>query len=77
MHDYVLYQFDSCPYCQKVKRYMQKAGITLPMKNTLLPGVAEELIAIGGKDQVPCLVIDGAAMYESDDIIQYLKENFQ
>ncbi|MDR2716000.1 MAG: glutathione S-transferase N-terminal domain-containing protein, partial [Coriobacteriaceae bacterium] len=30
------------------------------------------LIKIGGKKQIPCLVIEGKALYESDDIIAYL-----
>jgi len=37
----------------------------------------EELISIGGQSQIPCLVIDGKALYESDDIIEWLKENTQ
>ena len=36
-----------------------------------------ELIAIGGKSQTPCLVINGKAMYESDDIIDWLKNNLK
>lgn len=36
----------------------------------------EDLIKRGGKDQVPCLFIDGKPLYESDDIIKYFKENF-
>ena len=36
----------------------------------------DKLIEVGGKVQVPCMVIDGKAMYESDDIIAYAKENF-
>lgn len=76
MHDYVLYVYETCPYCQKVFRYMEEAGITLPLKNAREPSIAAELASIGGKVQVPCLVIDGTAMYESDDIIEYLKENF-
>ena len=35
----------------------------------------KKLEEVGGKVQVPCLVIDGKAMYESDDIIEYAKEN--
>ena len=76
MHDYVLYGFESCPYCQKVFRYMKKAGIEIPFKNSPDPEVKKELVRIGGKDQVPCLVIDGTAMYESDDIIEYMKNNW-
>ena len=34
---------------------------------------ADDLRAIGGKVQSPCLIIDGKAMYESDDIIAYLR----
>ncbi|MBS4536377.1 glutathione S-transferase N-terminal domain-containing protein [Clostridium sp. D2Q-14] len=29
----------------------------------------EDLIKLGGKDQVPMLLIDGKPLYESDDII--------
>ena len=32
----------------------------------------EDLVRIGGNRQCPCLLIDGAPMYESDDIIDYL-----
>lgn len=35
----------------------------------------EELIEIGGKNQVPCLMTDEEVMYESDDIIQWLKDH--
>ena len=34
-----------------------------------------ELIQSGGKQQVPALDIDGKIMYESDDIINYLRGN--
>ena len=48
------------------------------MKNTREnPAFLEELVKIGGKSQVPCLVIDGRALYESDDIIEWLKENYK
>ncbi len=72
---YILYYFPTCPYCRKVLNYMRQNGIDIPLKNTWDPGVEEELVRIGGKAQVPCLVIDGKAMYESDDIIRYMKEN--
>lgn len=32
---------------------------------------------IGGKTQVPCLVIDGKPLYESLDIIEWLKTNYK
>ena len=68
----VLYSQPTCPLCRKVLAYMEEQDIACEMRNTLEPGVRDELIAIGGKGQVPCLVIDGQPLYESDDIIQYL-----
>ncbi len=35
----------------------------------------QELIRVGGKQQVPCLFIDGKPMYESDDIVEWLRAN--
>ena len=40
---------------------LDKAGITIPLKNARDPETEAELISIGGKRQVPCLVIDGVA----------------
>ncbi len=67
-----LYYKPTCPYCVKVLAYMEDQDIECEMKDTLQPGVADELVSIGGKRQVPCLIIDGSPMYESADIIQYL-----
>lgn len=67
-----LYYKPTCPYCQKVLAYMAEQDIACEMRDTLEPGVRDELIAIGGKGQVPCLIIDGKPLYESDDIIAYL-----
>jgi glutathione S-transferase len=38
-------------------------------------GARDDLIKIGGKGQVPCLVIDGEPLYESSDIVQWLEAN--
>lgn len=57
---------------------MGQAGISVPMKDTHEhPAFREELIKIGGKSQVPCLVIDGKALYESNDIIEWLSKNWK
>lgn len=78
MPQLTLYYFVGCPYCQKVRGYMLQAGITIPMKDTQTdPRNREELVKIGGKGQVPCLVIDGKALYESNDIIEWLKKNWK
>ncbi len=68
-----LYYRKTCPYCQKVLAFMDENQINMDKRDILQPGNQNDLVRIGGKKQVPCLVIDGKAMYESDDIISYLK----
>ena len=75
MPDLVLYQRQSCPFCRKVTQYLDSAGISVPMKDTTDPSLRDELVRIGGKGQVPCLIIDGSPLYESDDIIRWFKTN--
>jgi glutaredoxin 3 len=72
-----LYYYDACPFCQYVLRYLEEAGIEVDMKNTQTnPKNYEELIEIGGKRQVPCLVVQGQAMYESLIIVEWLKDYY-
>ena len=73
-----LYHFEACTYCQRVRYYLTKENITVPMKDTHKnPAFRDELIKIGGKSQVPCLVIDGKTLYESLDIIEWFKKNYK
>ncbi len=73
-----LYHYEGCSYCTRVRDYMKKNGIAIPLKDIHAnPAYREELIGIGGKAQVPCLVIDGKALYESLDIIEWLKRNWK
>lgn len=74
MQDLTLYYKKTCPYCQKVLRFLDENNINLDLRDTLQPGNQNDLIKVGGKKQVPCLVVNGKAMYESDDIIAYLKD---
>lgn len=39
------------------------------------PGAGDALYELTNRLRVPCLVIDGNPMYESLDIIEWLKEN--
>lgn len=71
-----LYYTSYCPYSQKVLSYLEQIHKSVPMKNVESSRRAkDELRAVGGKLQVPCLVIDGKALYESDAIIQWLSEH--
>ena len=71
----ILFKKDTCTYCRKVMKYMEEAGRTdIVCRDIVQDAEAEkELIAVGGKRQVPCLFIEGEPLYESTDIIEWLK----
>lgn len=72
--DLVLYKFDSCPYCQKVMAVVERLGIPLRYRDTdEQPEAWRELLELGGKEQVPCLFVNGRPMFESKDIVDYLQ----
>lgn len=70
-----LYILSNCPYCKKVMDFMDGNGIEYS-KNDISDDVNNSnLIAIGGKEQVPFLynTETNKGMYESDEIIEYIK----
>ncbi len=73
-----LYIKTGCPYCAKVLNALQGMNLQVDMKNIADGGVAEELVARGGKRQVPYLIDSdrGVEMYESGDIVEYLRKNY-
>lgn len=75
-HELELFMKPTCPYCIKVMNFMSENNITIPLRDIVADeDAAETLIAIGGKRQVPCLFIDGKPLYESGDIIEWLRDN--
>lgn len=71
-----LYYFPSCPFCVRVLHHLQNNNVDIPKKDIMSDASARaELMSIGGKTQVPCLVIDGKPLYESVDIINWIDEN--
>lgn len=67
-----LYTKASCSYCKKVYRAVPDLESLVEIKDIEDPNNLEELLAIGKKGQVPCLVSNGVALYESDAIIASL-----
>ena len=74
-----LFKKDSCPYCQKVMKYIASSGRTDIIYRDIIEDekADQQLVKAGGKRQVPCLFIDGKPMYESMDIINWLQEHPQ
>ncbi|MCW8932744.1 MAG: glutathione S-transferase N-terminal domain-containing protein [Gammaproteobacteria bacterium] len=77
-----LYQFNSCPFCIKVRRQVKRQSLNIPLLDAQHNQQhREELLKGGGEVKVPCLKLvsdtgEVSWMYESNDIIQYLKDNF-
>lgn len=80
-----LYQAEGCPYSQKVRELLTELGISYVAHNPRLHGgevrneqTHEELIELGGQDQIPFLVDHHrrVTMYESEDIVEYLQDHY-
>lgn len=70
-----LYVLEHCPYCKKVRKFLEENGVafrTLDIDDYIN---LDELLVLGGKRQVPFLLDkqNHVKMYESDDIIEYAK----
>ncbi len=70
------YYFDSCPYCQRVIKVINKHNIKVNWIDIYedLKSL-QKLVQITGRKTVPCLFIDGDPMHESADIMEWLEKN--
>lgn len=77
-----LYHFRTCPFCIKVRHEMGRLSLPIELRDAQHDaGHREALLQGGGKVQTPCLRITGEDgqvqwLYESGDIIQYLRQRF-
>ena len=73
-----LFKRDTCPYCVKVQMAIEKLGVGAQIEQldiTYDEAARARLVEVGGKQQVPCLFIDGKPLYESNDIIRWIEAN--
>ena len=70
-----LFILETCPYCKKVMSFLSDNNIQYNKVDIKNKQAEETLIQLGGKRQVPFIVDRdrNIQMYESDDIIEYLK----
>ena len=77
-----LYQYDSCPFCARVRHALDALDIELEIRDVMLDrSHLQDLVEATGRTTVPCLRIDGEAgdtvwMHESLDIIRYLDARY-
>lgn len=78
----VLYQFQTCPFCIKVRREMKRLSLPIELRDAQKNQQNRaELLQGGGAIKVPCLKItdeEGKVqwLYESSAINQYLHQRF-
>lgn len=73
-----LFKRDTCPYCVKVQMAIRELGVEDQIEQldiTRDEAARARLVEVGGKQQVPCLFIDGVPLYESGDIITWIDKN--
>jgi len=75
-----LYQFKTCPFCMKVRREIKRQSLNIELRDAQHDQKhRQQLLNGGGKIKVPCLQVadkDGnhTWLYESNDVIQYLRQ---
>ena len=75
-----LYYRPTCPYCRRVLGGIKKLNLNVDLRNISKSNSdLRDLVKQGGKQQVPCLVIESQNgktkwMYESGDILRFLQE---
>ncbi len=74
-----LFQAEKCPYCEKVRKKLNELGVSFvahcPWNDE---EQKERQMRLGGDNMVPFLYDEeeDVAMYESDDIVEYLEERY-
>ena len=71
-----LFYFEACPFCQHVLAIIDQLNLKVnysDIMNSL--DKRSQLINDTGRSTVPCLYINGEPMFESQDIISWLKNN--
>jgi len=73
----ILYTKEYCPFCVRVRQAMDQLSVEMEIRDINDNDDDRlRLIEGGGKQQVPCLFFKDTKewMYESDDIIEFIRE---
>jgi len=73
-----LYHRWHCPYSKHVRDFIEQQGLGDRIEFIEIGevnGAEAKLGELTGRSQVPCLVIDGEPMLESNEIVRWLQTN--
>ncbi|MCK9174043.1 MAG: glutathione S-transferase N-terminal domain-containing protein [Desulforhopalus sp.] len=76
-----LYLRADCPYCRKVLNAVEKMGLQEQQDYIIIDAQAgtpgrDVVLKTGGKAMVPFLMDGDHSMYESDDIIAWIRKKY-
>lgn len=76
----MIYEFEACPYCKKVREAAARLDLEILFYPTPkdAPRHRQRVKDLGGKEQFPYMIDPntGTSMYESDDIVEYLYKEY-
>lgn len=76
-HTLVLYINPDRDCCKKITHYLNEIGISsVTVKSIHDPEAKAELSKLDENFRIPCLVIDGKTLYESESILEWFKMHF-
>ena len=70
-----IFMLPTCPYCKRVIDYLESTNLKYELLDINNQQNYDSMMKLGGKRQVPLLFDseNNIVMYESKDIIEYLK----
>ena len=80
--NYKLYQYYTCPFCVKVRRFFKKKSLKIELIDAKKEHHKHDLIQNGGRQKVPCLRVQLENktirwIYESNDIIDFISREIE
>ena len=80
--NYKLYQYYTCPFCVKVRRFFKKKSLKIELINAKKEHHKHDLIQNGGRQKVPCLRVQLENktirwIYESNNIIDFISREIE
>tara|TARA_B110000008_G_C16403593_1_gene336763 strand:+ start:107 stop:478 length:372 start_codon:yes stop_codon:yes gene_type:complete len=79
---YKLYQYNACPFCVKVRRFLKREAINIELIDAKNDLFKKKLIKNGGMLKVPCLRVSSKKkqvewIYESNEIIDFISKEIK
>jgi len=72
----ILYSFKRCPYAMRARMALQLAGIKCEIREVRLNNKPDHMLEVSSKGTVPVLVLEDKVIDESNDIINWVLDDY-